>query len=61
MNWTKNDYPIAMNELDEKTREKAIEIANALVKEENMHEGTAIPIAIGKASLWDENGNYKSQ
>jgi len=49
MPWTKDNYPLAMNNLDKNVRLKAIEIANKLVKEENMPDGMAIPIAIEKA------------
>lgn len=49
MRWTKENYPIAMRNLDEKVRSKAIEIANKLVEEEQVDEGMAIPIAINQA------------
>lgn len=55
MPWTKKDYPDAMKNLDKEVRDKAIEIANALVKEENMEEGRAIPIAISQAKEWADN------
>ncbi|MCK9270784.1 MAG: hypothetical protein WC271_10280 [Bacteroidales bacterium] len=55
MPWTKNDYPDSMKNLGKKVRDKAIEIANALVEEEKMDEGRAIPIAISKAKEWAEN------
>nr|WP_081415971.1 DUF2188 domain-containing protein [Peribacillus kribbensis] len=48
MPWTKKDYPNSMKNLDGPVREKAIEIANALLEEE-YDEGRAIPIAIKKA------------
>lgn len=40
-----------MNQLPERVREKAIEIANALLAE-GMDEGKAIRIAIAKAKEW---------
>lgn len=49
MPWSKNDYPASMKNLEEDVREKAIEIANALVTDEDYEEGKAIPIAIDKA------------
>lgn len=49
MVWTKNNYPDSMKNLDGKVREKAIDIANALLEKENMDENKAIPIAISKA------------
>lgn len=48
MPWSKNNYPDSMKNLGEKTREKAIEIANALLKQ-GYGEGGAISIAIKKA------------
>lgn len=53
MPWTKNDYPNAMKNLPEKVREKAIEIANALMEEEHYDEGKSIAIAISKAEHMD--------
>lgn len=51
MPWSKNDYPDAMKNLDEKTRNKAIEIANELLKDD-YNEGRAISIAISRAKEW---------
>jgi uncharacterized protein YdaT len=45
------DDPPAMRHLPEVIREKAIEIANALL-EEGYDEGRAIRIAIAKAKEW---------
>jgi len=53
--WTENDYPASMKNLDPDVREKAIEIANALVQEEHYHDGKAIPIAIDKAREYVKN------
>ena len=55
MPWNKKNYPDSMKNLDKKVRDKAIEIANALVEKEKMDDGTAIPIAISKAKEWAEN------
>ena len=49
MVWTKENYPIAMRYLEEEVRNKAIEIANKLVQEDDMDEGMAIPVAINQA------------
>ncbi|WP_130807480.1 DUF2188 domain-containing protein [Senegalia massiliensis] len=54
MTWNKNDYPESMKDLDDKVRNKAIEIANELL-DENYSEDKAIPIAINKAKEWAEN------
>lgn len=51
MPWSKNNYPDSMKNLTAEVREKAIEIANALL-EEDYEEGKAIPIAIAKAEEW---------
>ncbi|HXZ49464.1 MAG TPA: hypothetical protein VEG27_10610 [Usitatibacter sp.] len=51
MPWSSGDYPASMRNLEEAVREKAIEIANALL-EEGMEEGKAIRIAIAKAKEW---------
>ena len=48
MPWTKSDYPDSMKNLDAATRNKAIEIANKLLKE-GYEEGRAIAIAIAIA------------
>lgn len=51
MPWTPDRFPPSMSHLPEPVREKAIEIANALL-EEGMEEGKAIRIAIAKAKQW---------
>jgi len=48
MPWTKNDYPDSFKNLDSDVRNKAIEIANALLHE-GTEEGRAISIATAKA------------
>lgn len=48
MPWNKNDYPDSMKNLDVSVREKAIEIANALLRD-NYEEGRAISIATSQA------------
>ena len=57
MPWTKNDYPDSMKNLETHVREKAIEIANALLRD-GYEEGRAIAIATSqarKAINGDEN------
>lgn len=51
MPWTYVDYPSSMKNFDKRTRNKAIDIANALL-EEGYDEGRAIPIAISQAKKW---------
>ncbi|GGH25488.1 hypothetical protein [Paenibacillus segetis] len=52
MPWNKQEYPPSMKNLDARVRNKAIEIANALL-EEDYEEGRAI--ATAKAEEWDQN------
>ncbi|MGH2413090.1 MAG: DUF2188 domain-containing protein [Microcystaceae cyanobacterium] len=54
MPWSKNDYPTSMKNLTAEVRDKAIEIANALL-EEGYEEGRAIAIGTAKAEEWAEN------
>lgn len=51
MPWTVERYPASMRRLPPWVRNKAIEIANALL-DEGMDEGKAIRIAIAKAREW---------
>jgi uncharacterized protein YdaT len=51
MPWARERYPASMRHLPERVRDKAIEIANALLAE-GMDEGKAIRIAIAKAKEW---------
>ncbi len=48
MPWSKNDYPDSFKNLDNAVRSKAIEIANALLRD-SYEEGRAIPIALDRA------------
>ncbi|HEU0201151.1 MAG TPA: hypothetical protein VFR86_12035 [Burkholderiaceae bacterium] len=54
MPWTSDYYPVSMRHLALPVREKAIDIANALLAE-GMEEGKAIRIAIAKAKEWAEH------
>lgn len=54
MPWTKDDYPVSLKNFRTRVRNKAIEIANALLEEGN-DEGRAIAIATSKAQEWAEN------
>ena len=58
MPWTKNDYPPSMKNLMAPVREKAVEIANALL-EDGYEEGRAISIATAKAEEWAQNRGKK--
>jgi uncharacterized protein YdaT len=49
--WNSTYYPASMKNLSPLVREKAIEIANALLAE-GMEEGKAIRVAIAKAKEW---------
>lgn len=48
MPWSKNDYPDSFKNLNSEVRNKAIEIANALLRD-GYEEGRAIPIALDRA------------
>ncbi len=54
MPWTKTNYPASMKNLPEAVRTKAIEIANALLKNKNSEDGIALTIAtaISQAKEW---------
>lgn len=53
MPWTKTEYPESLKNLMAPVRNKAIEIANALLRE-GRDEGSAIAIATAKAEEWAE-------
>lgn len=55
MPWTKRSYPRSMQNLPVTVRNKAVEIANALVEEEGMEEGVSIATAISRAKDWAAN------
>jgi uncharacterized protein YdaT len=61
MPWTKKDYPVSMKNLPEKVRNKAIEIANALLEERDMEEGIAIATAISRAKDWAVEHGMKAE
>ncbi|WP_028550188.1 DUF2188 domain-containing protein [Paenibacillus sp. UNC451MF] len=52
MPWRKNDYPVSMKNMEPRERNKAIEIANALL-DDGYEEGRAIAIATAKAKEWN--------
>ncbi|MBW7460100.1 DUF2188 domain-containing protein [Paenibacillus sepulcri] len=54
MPWTKEDYPDSLKNFMAPVREKAIEIANALLKD-GYEEGRAISIATAQAKEWAED------
>ena len=51
MPWNNSYFPASMKNLAPAVREKAIEIANALLAE-GMEEAMAIRVAIAKAKQW---------
>lgn len=61
MPWTESDYPDSMKRLPARVREKAIEIANALLEEKNMKEETLIATAISNAKDWGVNNGIKTE
>ena len=58
MPWTNTDYPPSMKNFEAHVREKAIDIANALL-EEGYIEDRAIPIAIAQAKRWAAGNHDK--
>ncbi|MBD7967894.1 DUF2188 domain-containing protein [Paenibacillus gallinarum] len=54
MPWNKKDYLPSMKNLEPRVRNKAIEIANALLGE-GYEEGRSIAIATAQAEEWNEN------
>lgn len=59
MPWTVNDFPDAFKNFNPEVRDKMIEIANALVIEEEYEESKAIPIAIERGKEWARNRGIK--
>ncbi|MBA4053608.1 MAG: hypothetical protein C0490_02750 [Marivirga sp.] len=55
MPWSKKDYPPSMKNLPGAIRDKAVDIANALVSETDMDEGIIIATAISRAKDWGAN------
>ncbi|MDX2137548.1 MAG: DUF2188 domain-containing protein [Chloroflexota bacterium] len=60
MSWTYTEYPPSMKNLDAHVREKAIDIANALI-DEGYVVGSAIPIGIAQAKKWAEGDDDKDR
>jgi uncharacterized protein YdaT len=54
MPWTKDDYPESLKNFEPRMRNKAVEIANALL-EDGYEEGRAIAIATSQAKEWAED------
>lgn len=54
MPWNSDYFPSSMKHLSPLVRDKAIEIANALL-DEGMDEGKVIRIAIAKAKEWAQH------
>jgi uncharacterized protein YdaT len=55
MPWDKKNYPRSLKNFTPEVREKAVEIANALLAEGNMDEGIVIATAISRAKDWAAN------
>lgn len=54
MPWSKENYPNTFKNFDSEVKNKAIEIANALL-DDGYEESRAIPIAAKQAQQWAEN------
>jgi uncharacterized protein YdaT len=59
MPWTTKRYPSSMKNLRGVVRNKAIEIANAILNDSDMDEGLVIATAISRAKDWAENHHKK--
>jgi uncharacterized protein YdaT len=59
MPWTKNKFPASMKNLPDEVRDKAVDIANALLEEKDMSEGIVIATAISRAKDWAANRGKK--
>ncbi|MFD1708665.1 DUF2188 domain-containing protein [Siminovitchia sediminis] len=60
MPWSNNDYPDSMKNLQDDVREKAIDIANALL-EEDYDEGRAISIGIAQARKYMDGDEHRTE
>lgn len=60
MPWTEKDYPASWKNFDETTRKKAIDIANAMLKE-GYDDNQAIPIATAQAKDWAEDATSREK
>lgn len=60
MPWTENNYPNSWKNLDDTTRRKALDIANAMLKE-GYDDDQAIPIATAQAKKWAEDATQKEK
>jgi uncharacterized protein YdaT len=56
MPWSKEDYPLSYKNQPVKIRDKAVEIANALL-EERVGEGIAIATGLKRAREWVKEHN----
>ncbi|MDB5001405.1 MAG: hypothetical protein JWR76_2482 [Mucilaginibacter sp.] len=52
MPWRNGDYPPSYKNLSKPVRDKAVEIANALLEDKHMKEGAAIAIGVKNAKEW---------
>lgn len=57
MPWSAEHYPVSMKHLPPLVRDKAIDIANALL-DEGPPEGQAIRIGIARARAWADRHGY---
>ena len=52
MDWTPENFPLEMKDLDPRVREKAIEIANELRITREVSELNIVEVAINRAQQW---------
>jgi uncharacterized protein YdaT len=58
MPWRNGDYPPSYKNLPKPIRDKAVEIANALLMDKHMEEGAAIAIGVKNAKEWYKNHQH---
>jgi len=61
MPWRNGDYPPSYKNLPKPIRDKAVEIANALLTDKHMEEGAAIAIGVKNAKEWYKNHNDENK
>ena len=59
MRWTSKSYPEAMRKMEKSVRNKAIEIANALISGGG-DENSIVKTAITRAMQWAQNRKHKN-
>jgi len=59
MPWIRGDYPPSYKNLPARIRNKAVEIANALLIDHGFDEGLAIAVGVKRAKEWAKKQEQK--